>query len=552
MISVLYVDDEPDLLDLGKLFLERDREVSVTTTESGPSALKILKNGAFDAIIADYQMPEMNGILLLREIRKISDIPFILFTGKGREDVVIDAINSGADFYLQKGGDPVAQFMELGHKVVQAVSRWRAERALHTRLDLIRQIAVTSTCFIRLPESGIDEAIIRTLAEIGLQYGADHCSISQVTEMPDLVTITHEWTAEGIEPLSGQFKTIPTADFPWLTERIRALDVINIPRVPAIIPPSDTILLQKRWLEDRGIQSLLILPLTTGPSVLGALVLDTVRQEISWPDEDVDILKIYGQIISSALARKLTEQTLRESEELYRTVFESTGTAMMILEEDKTIAVVNREMERISGYSRAEIEGKMPWTAFVSPIDLERMQKYHVMRRADPSSVPKNYEFGFLARNGKQISTYITVEMIPGTRKSIVSLIDISRESAARQELADSEEKFRGLAESLPEGIYMIQDNRFIYVNPAFCRLFRQSQETLKNMADFSEIFPEHDRARVKESVAERLNGIRDSERYPIRSVRRDGSTLSVIVHGSKTRYRGRPAIIGTVTEVRE
>lgn len=59
----------------------------------------------------------MNGITLLREIRSTSDIPFILFTGKGREEVVIDAINSGADFYLQKGGDPAAQFAELGHKI---------------------------------------------------------------------------------------------------------------------------------------------------------------------------------------------------------------------------------------------------------------------------------------------------------------------------------------------------------------------------------------------------------------------------------------------------
>ena len=113
----------------------------------------------FDAIVSDFQMPEMNGITLLREIRSTSDIPFILFTGKGREEVVIDAINTGADSYLQKGGDPTTQFAELGHKILQATSRHQAELALHRRLDLIRQTSLATTWFIRLPADQIDEAI---------------------------------------------------------------------------------------------------------------------------------------------------------------------------------------------------------------------------------------------------------------------------------------------------------------------------------------------------------------------------------------------------------
>ena len=57
-------------------------------------------------------MPDTDGIAFLRKIRESSDIPFILFTGRGREEVVIDAINNGVDFYLQKGGDPKSQFVE--------------------------------------------------------------------------------------------------------------------------------------------------------------------------------------------------------------------------------------------------------------------------------------------------------------------------------------------------------------------------------------------------------------------------------------------------------
>jgi len=131
MISLLYVDDEPDLLDLCKLFLEREGEFSVAVVTSAREGLQILAEGMIDAIVSDYQMPGMDGIEFLKQVRKdFKDIPFILFTGKGREEVVIEAIENGADFYLQKGGDPRAQFSELSHKIRQAFRRKKAEEEL--------------------------------------------------------------------------------------------------------------------------------------------------------------------------------------------------------------------------------------------------------------------------------------------------------------------------------------------------------------------------------------------------------------------------------------
>jgi PAS domain S-box-containing protein len=130
-IHVLYVDDEPDLLEIGKLFLEQSGEFTVEIRTSAQDGISRLKDRAFDAIISDYQMPEMNGIEFLRSARSSGNaIPFILFTGRGREEVVIEAINNGADFYIQKGGDIKAQFAELAHKIRQAVSRRRSETAL--------------------------------------------------------------------------------------------------------------------------------------------------------------------------------------------------------------------------------------------------------------------------------------------------------------------------------------------------------------------------------------------------------------------------------------
>jgi PAS domain S-box-containing protein len=134
-ISILYVDDEPDLLELGKMCLEQSPEFRVDTLPSAEDALSSPGIFSYDAIVSDYQMPKMNGIAFLKAVREKSrDIPFILFTGRGREEVVIDAINNGADFYLQKGGDIEAQFAELSHKIRQAVKRKQYE----DRLQLLK------------------------------------------------------------------------------------------------------------------------------------------------------------------------------------------------------------------------------------------------------------------------------------------------------------------------------------------------------------------------------------------------------------------------------
>ncbi|OPY34870.1 MAG: putative diguanylate cyclase [Methanomassiliicoccales archaeon PtaU1.Bin124] len=131
MIRVLYVDDEEDLLDLSKMFLERAIDLKVDVAISASVAKEMMGRANYDAIISDYQMPCTNGIDFLKDLRgRGTYLPFILFTGKGREEVVIEALNSGADFYVQKGGNPVAQFKELEHKVREAVRRYRAEKAL--------------------------------------------------------------------------------------------------------------------------------------------------------------------------------------------------------------------------------------------------------------------------------------------------------------------------------------------------------------------------------------------------------------------------------------
>jgi CheY-like chemotaxis protein len=165
MISVLYVDDEKTLLDVTRVWLEMTGEFTVTTSISAKDAIDLLGTRAFDAIVSDYQMPVMDGLLFLKHLRREGNaVPFILFTGKGREEVAIEALNSGADFYLQKGGEPKSQFAELANKIRQAVQRRQAELALKASeekyRDLVENIndVIFTISALSYPSSGILQA----------------------------------------------------------------------------------------------------------------------------------------------------------------------------------------------------------------------------------------------------------------------------------------------------------------------------------------------------------------------------------------------------------
>ena len=131
MMKILLVDDESSVLDLAKIFLERTGRFHVVTAGSAAEGLSVLDSESFDAVISDYEMPEMDGIAFLKKLREKGDlIPFVIFTGRSREEVVIEALNCGADYYIQKGGKPGPLFAELAHKIILAVERQRAAKAL--------------------------------------------------------------------------------------------------------------------------------------------------------------------------------------------------------------------------------------------------------------------------------------------------------------------------------------------------------------------------------------------------------------------------------------
>jgi PAS domain S-box-containing protein len=136
------VDDEPGILEIAQEFLESDGDITIITAESASQALTRLKEDTIDVVISDYQMPPgMNSIELLKKLRDAgNNVPLIIFTGRGREEVAIEALNNGAAFYLQKGIDIEVQFTELRNMIIQVAERNRMEHALKESEERNRMI----------------------------------------------------------------------------------------------------------------------------------------------------------------------------------------------------------------------------------------------------------------------------------------------------------------------------------------------------------------------------------------------------------------------------
>ncbi|MFA5237230.1 MAG: response regulator [Methanoregula sp.] len=124
MLSVLVVDDDPAILEVTQQVLERSHEISVKPVISSKDALEILQKDSFDAIVLDYDLPEINGIEFLKIIRGKGNVtPVIIFTGVGRENAAISALNNGANFFLKKGEDMDMPFVELQRMIRHAVDQ---------------------------------------------------------------------------------------------------------------------------------------------------------------------------------------------------------------------------------------------------------------------------------------------------------------------------------------------------------------------------------------------------------------------------------------------
>lgn len=203
-----------------------------------------------------------------------------------------------------------------------------------------------------------------------------------------------------------------------------------------------------------------------------------------------------GTLYSVMVARDIrdriaTEKALRESEDYYRTIFENTGSATLILEKNAVISQVNSGFEILSGYSRAEVEGKKNFKEFLHPQEVSKTLKYHKMRRNNIELAPKEYETRGFNKNGELKYLVATVALIPGTDKSLVSLMDITDRKVAEEQLINSlgekEVLLKEIHHRVKNNLQIISSllnlQSYHVKNVDDLEIFKESQGRIKSMA---------------------------------------------------------------------
>ena len=172
--------------------------------------------------------------------------------------------------------------------------------------------------------------------------------------------------------------------------------------------------------------------------------------------------------IEMALYKHALDERLRESENLYRTIFETTGGATMVVDGDAVIRMVNREFERFSGYVREEVEQRMLLTEFFRGEELATILNYHHDRCSPPDSIPVTYEATFFDRYGAPKNIYLHVKMIPETDRSIVSMIDITPRKQLETAITHAKREWERTFDTVPDLITLLdRDYRITRVNRA-------------------------------------------------------------------------------------
>lgn len=250
--------------------------------------------------------------------------------------------------------------------------------------------------------------------------------------------------------------------------------------------------------------------------------------------------------------RQQAERRLRESEARYRAVFETTGLATIIIEEDTTVSLVNQEFTRLFGYGVDEVTGRS-WTEFVHPEDLPRMREYHRLRRIDAAAAPRHYEFRLVDRHGHVRDCLLTIDMIPGTGRSVASIQDITERKRDLRELAESRQRYRELFHNSPIGIYRTTpDGKILMANPRLMEMlgYTSYAEFIARDLEKEGYEPSYPRQRFKE-VIERDGEVRGLESI---WVCRDGRKIYVrenarVVRDEQGRVRYYEGTVEDITE---
>ncbi len=180
-IRILYVDDNPELTELTKIYLEKKcEECTVITTTNAVEAIEKLQDGEFDCVVSDYDMPNTDGIELLKIVRETQpNLPFILYTAKGAESVASEAFSAGATDYMQKdvGSD---QYEVLAGRVRNAVEQYRMQQQFWNALSWYQKLVEQNVAGVFIVQDGEFFFVNQKLADMLEYYQSDLVGTSPV------------------------------------------------------------------------------------------------------------------------------------------------------------------------------------------------------------------------------------------------------------------------------------------------------------------------------------------------------------------------------------
>ena len=507
-IRILYVDDEPDLLELCKVFLEMNGEFKVDTLTSVKEALIRLKSIYYDAIISDYQMPEMDGITFLKILRESgNDIPFIVFTGRGREEVVIEAFNSGADFYLQKGGQPNAQFAELSNQIRIAVERRTSEKSLKESEEYYRIVA----------------------------------------------DFTYDW----------EYWIAPDGEFNYISpscERITGYSPEEFYLDPNLLikitHPDDQIKI-KNHLNNA------LTPHEKNETLPYRII--TKTGELKWIEHECQpVYKINGDYWGNRGSnrditdRKILEETLQAERDQAQQYVDIAGVMLVVLNRNGIVTMINRKGCEILEYTKEEIVGRNWFEMFIpEELRVEVRGIFNKIMNADMATV-EYYENPILTKtNKKRIIAFHNafIQDREGICGILFSGNDISSHIQMEETLKEKEELFKGIFEGANDAIflhYISPDGtpgKYIKVNNIACQRLGMTQDELLQKTPFDIVSSKHLPKIPKISIDLSLNksGVFDAIHR-----RKDGTEFPVEISTRILKLKGNEVAISVARDITE
>ncbi len=541
MIRVLLVDDEPALLEITGLYLRRAGVFSVETVSSGREALDRLATTRYDAVVSDYEMPGMNGIELLIALRSRGDTSsFIVFTGRGREHVVIEALNNGADFYLQKGGDPKVQFAELHNMIEQAVRRKRMEQEVLLNGRRLEALVVLNQ-MRGAPIHEITDFALRSAIDL---TGSTIGFLAFVNDDGSRLSM-HSWSTRTAEACRIEHRELEfemgSTDLFGSSIRDRRPVIVNDYSGPGAsaygTPPGH--------LE---IRSYLEVPVVDGGRCVA--VAAVANRADPYTEIDVRQATLLFEGLWQLLERERAELALRMSEERYRAVVESQTELISRFLPDGTHVFANEAFCRYYGMSYEELVGHR----FHPNVPVEEQARLGAHFAGLTTGHPVGtIEHRVGMADGEVRWQQWSDRAIFDPQGRVLEYQSVGRDVTEKKRfeeaLSESEHKFKVLAERSLVGIYIIVNNRLTYANPRFAEIFGRPIELLLGTV-FEDLIAVVDQAAVGLYLWELGSSESGTAHAEFNGHTPSGRPIVIEVYGSRTVIGGSAGIIGTVLDI--